>query len=410
PPLRPEFRFDALEDRTVPAAPVGNEFQVNTTTVGEQRLFTDFKSVAMDSDGDFVVAWSSADGSGFGVFAQRFDKSGAKQGPEFRVNTFTTNQQRFPGVAMDDAGVFVVTWTSENQDGDGYGIYAKLYEKSGDVRVDEFRVNDHTTGRQRYSTVAMDADGDFVVVYQDYDQTGGAVNDLIAKKYKPDGSLQSGPFRVNTFTSGDNNDFDVAMDKDGDFVVAWLNNAQLVGGGEEIYGRRFNSSGLAQGGEFHSNTFTSNNQRHATVAMDDDGDFVVAWTSYNQDGDGKGVYAQRYNSTGGRQGGEFRINTTTVGNQRSPAASMDDDGDFVVSWHSDDVDGNGNSPTGYGVYARRYDASGVAAADEFRVNTFAPLTQFHSLTAMDSDGDFVVAWTGDDQDGSDFGVFAQRFT
>ena len=49
------------------------------------------------------------------------------------------------------------------------------------------------------------------------------------------------------------------------------------------------------GGEFHVNTFTANFQRVPTVAMDADGDFVVAWTSYNQTGDNDGgIYAQRY--------------------------------------------------------------------------------------------------------------------
>ena len=40
-----------------------------------------------------------------------------------------------------------------------------------------------------------------------------------------------------------------------------------------------------------------------------DGDFVIAWMSYLQDGSGHGVYAQRYNASGVPQGPEFRVNT-----------------------------------------------------------------------------------------------------
>src|SRR5262245_56825311 len=56
------------------------------------------------------------------------------------------------------------------------------------------------------------------------------------------------------------------------------------------------------GPEFQVNTFTTNNQLAAAVATDADGDFVVTWTS-NQDGSGNGIYAQRYNAAGVAQGG-----------------------------------------------------------------------------------------------------------
>ncbi|MFK7904782.1 MAG: IPTL-CTERM sorting domain-containing protein [Chitinophagales bacterium] len=42
------------------------------------------------------------------------------------------------------------------------------------------------------------------------------------------------------------------------------------------------------------NTETSSSQSSPSVGMDSDGDFVIAWESYVQDGDNYGVYAQRY--------------------------------------------------------------------------------------------------------------------
>ncbi|MGL4464002.1 MAG: putative Ig domain-containing protein, partial [Planctomycetia bacterium] len=48
------------------------------------------------------------------------------------------------------------------------------------------------------------------------------------------------------------------------------------------------------GVEFHVNTFTTNLQGQPSVAIDADGDFVVAWTSFGQDGSNTGIYAQRY--------------------------------------------------------------------------------------------------------------------
>ena len=49
--------------------------------------------------------------------------------------------------------------------------------------------------------------------------------------------------------------------------------------------------------------------------MDDDGDFVITWQSHGQDGSGWGIYAQRYNAAGVKQGTEFRVNTYTLSHQ-----------------------------------------------------------------------------------------------
>ena len=46
------------------------------------------------------------------------------------------------------------------------------------------------------------------------------------------------------------------------------------------------------------------------MAMDADGDFVVAWASDGQDGDGRGIYAPRYNAVV-PAGPEFQVNPST---------------------------------------------------------------------------------------------------
>ena len=59
--------------------------------------------------------------SDYGVFARRFDAAGAPQAAEFEVNTFTTNAQNFPAVALAAGGDFVVTWASNGEDGSSAG-------------------------------------------------------------------------------------------------------------------------------------------------------------------------------------------------------------------------------------------------------------------------------------------------
>jgi hypothetical protein len=98
--------------------------------------------VASDSSGNFVVVWTSdeQDGSSWGAFGQRYDSTGAPLGPEFRVNTHTTNLQRFPAVASDSSGNFVVVWYSDQQDGSTYGVFGQRYGRIVPVELIHFRV------------------------------------------------------------------------------------------------------------------------------------------------------------------------------------------------------------------------------------------------------------------------------
>src|SRR5262249_23550784 len=95
-----------LSDRISTKA--GYEFMVNTITAGGQE----HPAVAMSADGGFVVTWASRDqdGSGSGVYAQRFDRAGRPEGYEFPVNTLPIGDEERPSVAMDGVGNFVVTW------------------------------------------------------------------------------------------------------------------------------------------------------------------------------------------------------------------------------------------------------------------------------------------------------------
>jgi hypothetical protein len=383
-----------------PGDALGPEFRVNSFTMGRQ----DNPAVAMDADGDFIVVWTSdgQDGSDYGVFAQRFDAAGNPQGGEFQVNSFTTGVQNSPSVAMDADGDFVVAWESDGQDGSGRGILAQRFDAAGNPQGGEFQVNTFTAGGPIQPDIAMDADGDFVVAWTSWNPRSSSLG-VFAQRFDAVGNAVGVEFQVNSFTTGAQMGPAVAMDADGDFVVAWQSDGQ-DGSGVGIFAQHYDAAGVAQGPEFQVNSETSSAQASPAVAMDADGDFVVAWMSDGQDGSGFGIFAQRYNAAGLAQGPEFQVNSVTLWGQSSPTAAMDFDGDFVVAWHSWKQDGSYD-----GVFAQRYDAAGAAQGPEFQVNTFTTGGQYIGSVAMDADGDFVVAWMSDGQDGSDFGVFGQRY-
>src|SRR6187401_2604688 len=104
----------SLRGTTATAVPLGSEFQINSVTAAAQS----FGEVAVAGTGVFVVVWTdfARDGDGTGIIGQRFDSTGAKIGADFQVNSFTAYNQIFPRVAIDAVGDFVVVWTSSLQD------------------------------------------------------------------------------------------------------------------------------------------------------------------------------------------------------------------------------------------------------------------------------------------------------
>ena len=165
------------------------------------------------------------------------------------------------------------------------------------------------------------------------------------------------------------------------------------GSSDGIYAQRYNAAGTPQGLEFPVNTYTTSYQRNASVAMDSDGDFVIAWQSSGQDGSLYGVHAQRYNSSGATQSGEIPVNSFTTGIQRNASIAIDSDGDFVITWNSDGQDGDS-----FGVYGQRFNATGVAQGAEFQVNTYTTNSQSNPSIANDSDGDFGITWQSSAQE------------
>ncbi|WP_238368691.1 calcium-binding protein [Mesobacterium pallidum] len=106
--------------------PIGSDFRINTTLIESQWQ----PEVTALPDGGFVVTWEdeAADGSGTGIFGQRFDASATKVGTEFRVNTTTTDRQEFPSVTTLADGNIVAAWVSMGQDGDGFGVFGQVFQ------------------------------------------------------------------------------------------------------------------------------------------------------------------------------------------------------------------------------------------------------------------------------------------
>ena len=108
-----------------------------------------------------------------------------------------------------------------------------------------------------------------------------------------------------------------------------------------------NDYALSAGVEFQVNSTTVNHQSQPSVTHLKDGGFVVVWESASQDGSNQGVYGQRFDASGAAVGGEFQVNTQTVGDQHFQHVTALADGGFVVAWEDSFQDGSGS-----GIYAQ----------------------------------------------------------
>jgi alpha-tubulin suppressor-like RCC1 family protein len=311
----------------------GAELHVSTTTAGDQSL----PAVAGLSDGRFVVVWQSPDGSGFGIYGQIFKATGARSGRQFRVNTRAAGAQTQAKVAALPGGKFVVVWASNGQDGSGLGVYARRYARTGKPAGAEFRVNTTTRGAQSNPAVAGLSNGSFIVSWQGADASGSGI---YLQRYGATGRRLGRQTQVNTVTVGNQSLPAIAGLANRGFAIAWQS-AQQDGSGLGVYAQCYRANAAKSGGQIHVSTATAGNQAAPSLAAFTDGGFVASWTSAGEDGSGQGIYAQAFSNAGARVNVEFGVNTTTAGNQAQPAEAAFAAGNFVVVWTSADAAQNG---------------------------------------------------------------------
>lgn len=376
----------------------GKETRVNSYTLGDQHM----PAVAALKDGGWLVTWASEgeDGDQDGVYQQRYDADGSKHGGEKHVSTTTADVQFEPAITALPNGGWVETWSSRDKLATSFEIYQQAYGADGKRLGGETRVNTETAGEQSHSAVTALKDGGWVVTWQTQSDHGDNF-DIHQRAYGKNGKPLGGEVTVNTVAASDQFDADVAALKNGGWIVTWSSYGHQ-NDFSGIYRQAYNADGTPAGDEMRVNTHTAGNQYHSTVTSLADGSYVVAWDSQDQDGSGDGIYQQHFDIDGDKIGGEKRVNTHTALDQQAPDIAALSNGGWVVTWQSDNQDGN----TG-GIYTQVYHADGSKDGKEFRVNQHTNSEQLDpSVTAL-KHGGFVIEWQSYDIDG-DKGAVMQR--
>lgn len=277
---------------------VGPNIRVNTDNVGAAHFYA---TAAMDAQGNSIAAWTDGR-SGYHIYAQGFDPYGQRRGDNFRVNE-GIGMGWSPSAAMDSAGNSVIIWQdlrtgSFKMFGQRYN--AQLQPIGGNFRID----TDTTGGWLQYGSVAMSPTGRFVVAWMD--QRHGA--SIYARLFDSTGAPRGPDFRCNDNEEPAYMGYPVvAMDRQGNFVVVWEDNRNRTH--TDIYAQRFDADGNRLGINFCVNEDpTESDQYSPSVAMDAQGRFIILWNDWRDVRKNPEIYVQRHNAQGSRIGGNAVIN------------------------------------------------------------------------------------------------------
>lgn len=146
------------------------------------------------------------------------------------------------------------------------------------------------------------------------------------------------------------------------------------------------------------NTYYKGQQRHPAIATNGATRFVV-WYSIGQDGDASGVYGQIIDADDAAQHTQFRLNTTTAGNQTEPDVACNGD-IYLAAWQSE------YSGRGYDIVARLFDHNGDPLSGEIIVNTTTAGAQ-KNVAVIACGANFFVTWENWLDNQSQCSIYAQ---
>ncbi|HEV7515839.1 MAG TPA: hypothetical protein VGR07_06040, partial [Thermoanaerobaculia bacterium] len=258
--------------------------------------------------------------------------------------------------------------------------------------------------------VAVAEDGSFVAVWVNTTEKPRA-SDVFVRLFGPDGRPRGPEFAVANQARGQQTEPQVAMAKNGTFVVTWLVDVMGRGGFgvDRIVARRFDRAGQPRGGPFPvtveprpgPNGIYKDGQYSPGVAIAPDGRILVFWTHDTgrraYDGDDYFDLKARWFADDGHALGDPLLLAAGYLEAELGRARFDRDGTLVIVFQ-----GHGGEGTFYDVFLQRFDAKGAPLGEAVRINNdpeTLPSSQLEPDFAFGADRSLFVVWTDRGADG-----------
>jgi hypothetical protein len=318
---------------------------------------------AIDSHGQFVVAWAvHLSNLQSRIYQQRFAADGAGIGAPVKVHTCNGNVCDV-AVAVNSSGEAVVAWF----DGLSFAYYPFPGVSSFHIGTQAYAADNTVIGGTRTVVSSTCIDGNFTLCSHPELNSSDGVS--------------------------------VAMDDAGRYIVVW-------GQSGNIRGRIYSSDGAA-GTSFRLPLgYQTNNP---ALAMNEAGDIrIAADACVDYTCSQRGVMELGYTSSSAKEGPAVLVYADGSNASGQPSIAMDQTGDFVVAWTMEDPAGNcGIVSSQPSLYAQRFAVDGIPLGSCFRVNAPTDDSVGSSKVAMGAEGNFVIAW---ESNGPQTTIKARRYS
>ncbi len=145
--------------------------QEDGTMSAQQQLNTTSGNnmiTSITSDGNRFLALFSY--NGVDIYGRFVDSTGTPEGSQFKVDSYDVGSQ-YQATSAYNGEAYLASWISSGQDGDGTGVYGQLIAQDGTFIGSEFRLNTYTSGDQSNVQIASAGD-DFFITWQSDTQDG----------------------------------------------------------------------------------------------------------------------------------------------------------------------------------------------------------------------------------------------
>lgn len=96
--------------------------------------------IAMNSNGDLVIAWQENNNGDYDIFAVKGNRENDRIGNPMQVNRHRKGDQKNPKAMLDLKGNFKIMWESFEEDGSGSNVFGQQFLRSGKRLGTEFQM------------------------------------------------------------------------------------------------------------------------------------------------------------------------------------------------------------------------------------------------------------------------------
>ncbi len=254
---------------------------------------------------------------------------------EFQVAVYHLGSGNNPAVMKLDNGNFVVGWV----DISAYSqkILMQIFNPFGNKIGNWFEI----TGSTPYTVkMAKLQNGDFVASYNDYGSLPDSLCDIFVQRFDINGNKVGNRIRVSSYNYQSNCQQSIASLAGGGFVVVWNSQDNKPADPYDgIYVQIFDDNVNKIGNIFVANSYITDPQILPSVTSLANGNFVVSWDSWRQNGPLYGTFMQIFSANGNKIGHEFQADIDGAGKSNVQVIALPNSG-FAAFWNEyQDVQG-----------------------------------------------------------------------